>query len=74
MDLTQAATRMADGEEFRVATTNRSDELGVLTRTFVRMRADIQRRIGELQQLNAALDQRGEERTTEVKTLQQLIN
>jgi PAS domain S-box-containing protein len=64
--LTNAALRMAQGNLRQVIDTGGTDELGTLARSFAYMRDEIQRKIEELQQLNAELDQRVEERTAEV--------
>ena len=64
--LTNAAWRMAQGDLRQAIDTGGRDELGTLARSFAFMRDEIQRKIAELQQLNAALDQRVEERTAEV--------
>ena len=64
--LTNTALRMAQGDLRQAIDTGRTDELGTLARSFAYMRDEIQRKIEELQQLNAELDQRVEERTAEV--------
>jgi len=64
--LTNAALRMAQGDLRQAIDTSGSDELGTLARSFAYMRDEIQQKIEELQQLNAELDQRVEERTAEV--------
>ena len=66
MRLSQAAMRMAQGDLTLQIETGGNDELGTLSRSFVHMRGEIQRKIQELEQLNAALDQRVEERTAEL--------
>ena len=64
--LTNAALRMAQGDIQHAIDTSGTDELGTLARSFAYMRDEIQRKIEELQQLNAELDQRVEDRTAEV--------
>jgi PAS domain S-box-containing protein len=64
--LTNAALRMAQGDLGQNIDTSGTDELGTLARSFAYMRNEIQQKIEELQQLNAELDQRVEERTAEV--------
>jgi PAS domain S-box-containing protein len=64
--LTNAALRMAQGDIQQAIDTSGTDELGTLARSFAYMRDEIQGKIEELQQLNAELDQRVEDRTAEV--------
>ena len=66
LSLTKVASEIAQGNlDLPVAGHDR-DELGVLAGSFAHMRDEIQRRIRELQQLNAELDQRVAERTAEL--------
>ncbi|PIE68449.1 MAG: hypothetical protein CSA21_07400, partial [Deltaproteobacteria bacterium] len=66
INLTLAASEIAKGKLQQTIDTSRSDELGVLARSFAHMRDEIQKKITELQQLNEQLEQRVKERTAEL--------
>ncbi len=64
--LTRATSEIANGHVQQVINTTRTDELGVLARSFAHMRDDIQKKILELQELNEKLELRVNERTAEI--------
>lgn len=72
--LKNTALRMAQGDLRQAIDTGRTDELGSLARSFAYMRDEIQRKIEELQHLNAELDQRVEERTAELVRQQYILD
>ena len=67
-ELTDAAIRIAEGDldtpiELRTPESHRRDEIGTLARSFITMRRQLKRSIGEIQALNRDLDARVQERT-----------
>lgn len=66
LSLTTVASGIARGELDLPIVGHDRDELGILAGSFAHMRDEIQRKIRELQQLNAELDHRVVERTAEL--------
>ncbi|GAK51426.1 putative Histidine kinase [Candidatus Moduliflexus flocculans] len=64
--LDYAALRMAQGDLSQPIDESGNDELSTLAQSFAHMRDEIQRKIQELEELNAELDQRVEDRTAEL--------
>jgi len=64
--LDHAALRMAQGDLSQPIDVSGNDELSTLAQSFAHMRDEIQRKIQELEELNAELDQRVEDRTAEL--------
>ena len=64
--LDHAALRMAQGDLSQPIDVSGNDELSTLAQSFAHMRDEIQRKIQELEDLNAELDQRVEDRTAEL--------
>ncbi len=64
--LDHAALRMAQGDLQQPIDVRGNDELSTLAQSFAHMRDEIQRKIQELENLNAELDQRVENRTAEL--------
>ena len=67
-ELTYAAIRIAEGDletpvEIQDPKTHRRDEIGALALSFITMRRQLKRSIGEIQALNRDLDARVQERT-----------
>jgi PAS domain S-box-containing protein len=67
-ELTDAAIRIAEGDldtpvELRNPKSHRRDEIGALALSFITMRRQLKRSIGEIQALNRDLDARVQERT-----------
>jgi len=71
--LTKSSSAIASGDLDQQIDVRGTDELGILAHSFGMMRDAIQKKINELQYLNADLDRRVAERTTELEMLQHLM-
>lgn len=69
----QDVEHLANGDLERHIAISRTDEIGRLAQSFVRMRDEIREKIQALRQLNAELDRQVEERTAELNALRDLV-
>lgn len=67
ISLSEAATALSEGKWDRAIPSDRRDEIGILARTFDRMREQLQKSHRQLEEYSRSLQQKVEERTQELQ-------